>query len=171
MDTKFAIEFEKSVRFLVTNLPETEEDSRKPILFHNIQVGEFLYNSNYSRDIVLAGLLHDTLEWSHANESEIVSFFGENVLRLIKACTKNDTIQDKNEKTRELISRCVKEGEDALVVKSADILDSFRWYAEQMNEGEIQYCVRNARMILELKPAQFEDKIFSELENWLIRYS
>jgi (p)ppGpp synthase/HD superfamily hydrolase len=167
MNTELGIEFEKAVRFLVANLPETEAGSKKPVLFHNIRVGVYLYERKYSRDVVVAGLLHDTLEWSEASEEVLRELFGETVLRLIRANTKDDSILDKEEKTRELITRCVKEGEEALIVKTADILDSYRWYTEQNNEKGLGYCERNTSAILKYKPEAFTDPIFKELEGWL----
>jgi hypothetical protein len=77
-----------------------------------------------------------------------------------------DTIEDKEEKTNELIKRCVQTGQDALIVKTADIIDSFKWYFGQNNQDELQYCLRNANAILKFKPADFNDKIFDELKNW-----
>jgi ATP-dependent RNA circularization protein (DNA/RNA ligase family) len=92
--------------------------------------------------------------------------FGENVLKLVLANTKDDTIKDKYEKTTELIQRCVKNGQDALVVKTADILDSFKWYASQDNIEQLKYCMRNANAIFKYKENDFVDPIFDELKTW-----
>jgi hypothetical protein len=42
------VEFEKAVRLLVKHFPVSEESSRKPVLFHDIRVGMYLYEHNYS---------------------------------------------------------------------------------------------------------------------------
>jgi len=136
-------------------------------LFHDIRVGVFLYNGGYSEDVVLAGLLHDAIEWSSATEEMVRDEFGETVLKLVLANTKNDTIKDKDKKTAELIQRCVKNGQDALIVKTADILDSFKWYASQDNVGELKYCMRNADAIFKYKEKDFVDPIFDELATWI----
>ncbi len=92
--------------------------------------------------------------------------FGATALRLVLANTKDDTIEDKYEKTDELIRRCVKNGQDALIIKTADILDSFKWYASQDNQGELGYCMRNANAIFRYKESDFVDPIFDELAIW-----
>jgi len=165
------IQFEKAVRLLVEHMPVSDEESRKPVLFHDIRVGVYLYEQGYSRDIVLAGVLHDAIEWSSADAELLEEEFGDRVMKLIYANTKDDTIQDSHEKTQELIRRCVHNGQDALIIKTADILDSFKWYSSQNNEDQLRYCMRNARAIFEHKPDEFDDKVFNEFEKWSKKYA
>jgi len=166
MTKSLNIKFENGVRFLVQQFPPSDESSRKPVLFHDIRVGVYLYNHDYSEDIVLAGLLHDAIEWASATEDIIKDEFGENVSRLVLANTKDDTIEDKNGKIAELIQRCVKNGQDALIIKTADILDSFKWYASQNSIDQLKYCMRNANAIFKYKENYFVDPIFNELATW-----
>lgn len=166
MVQSMALEFERAVRWMSQHLPVSEEGSRKPILFHDIRVGMYLYEKEYSQEIVLAGLLHDMLEWSTVREEMLRQEFGDNITRLVKANTKDDSILVKTEKTQELVQRCVAAGQEALIIKAADILDSFQWYSSQKNLSELEYCLRNAQAIFELKPAEFNDKIFEELKLW-----
>lgn len=172
MSQSLNIQFEKAVRILAEYMPLSDGNSRKPILFHDIRVGVYLYENGYSEDIVLAGVLHDAIEWSQVDEQLLRDEFGDNVVRLIYACTKDDSIIDKTEKTNELIERCVENGEDALIVKAADIIDSFKWYASQNNEDELKnHCVKNANAIFKFKPDNFNDKIFAELKSWQERFA
>ena len=165
------IEIDRAIRFLVRYLPPSDASSRKPILPHNVRVGNFLreraLERGYSQEMVLAGFLHDVLEWSNANEDTLRKAFGEEIVRLVWASTKDDSIEDKEEKRRELIARCVAEGPEALAVKTADILDSFRFYTEVENESELHgHCIPFADEILRAKPAQWNDPIFDELREW-----
>lgn len=171
MTKSLNIQFEKAVRLLVEHFPISDETSRKPVLFHDIRVGVYLYEHGYSEDIILAGLLHDALEWSSAPKQLLVDEFGEQVVRLVMASTKDDSITDKHEKTKELITRCIDNGEEALIVKTADILDSFKWYSSQKNVDQLKYCMRNANAIFAHKPDTFNDKIFNELQTWKERFS
>ncbi len=172
MSKSLNTQFEKAVRILAEYMPVSDENSRKPILFHDIRVGVYLYEHGYSEDIVLAGVLHDTIEWSGATEQLLRDEFGDSVVRLILASTKDDTIVDKAEKTNELIQRCVRNGQDALIVKVADILDSFKWYSNQNNEDELKnHCMKNAEAIFRFKPKDFDDKIFDELKSWQERFA
>src|SRR5262245_59361466 len=138
MNPSFNLNCEKALRLLAAHMPPSEEGSRKPILFHDIRVGVYLYENGYSENIVLGGLLHDALEWSSISEKLLQDEFGGEITRLVKASTKDDSITDKEEKINELIKRCVDNGQDALIVKAADILDSFKWYSQQKNTDELQ---------------------------------
>ncbi|MFA7209048.1 MAG: HD domain-containing protein [Parcubacteria group bacterium] len=171
MSKKLSVGFERAVRFLAEHMPASDENSRKPILFHDIRVGVYLYENGYPQDIVLAGVLHDAIEWSDADERMLRDEFGDEVARLVSASTKDESIADKEEKTNELIQRCVRNGQDALIVKVADILDSFKWYAGQNNGDELKnHCVKNADLILKYKPGNFDDRIFAELKIWRDRF-
>ncbi|MFA6388801.1 MAG: HD domain-containing protein [Patescibacteria group bacterium] len=165
MQKKLNIEFEKAVRLLATHFPLSDTNSRKPILFHSIRVGVYLYEKSYAQEIVLAGLLHDALEWSNITKDLLRSEFGDHITRLILANTKNDTITDNENKTNELIQRCVQAGQDALIVKTADIIDSYKWYTNQKNAEELNYCTRCVQAIFKFKPATFNDLIFKELKS------
>ena len=169
-EIQLGIEFERAVRFLAERMPISDEHARKPVLFHNVRVGTYLYENGYSHDIVIAGILHDAIEFAGVLKEELAKEFGEEITRLVRASTKDDTIEDKGEKTRELIQRCVQNGEDALIVKTADILDSFKWYSRLGNRDQLDYCKRNADAIFEYKPEEFSDDIFAELKIWRERY-
>ena len=160
------IEFEKAVRLLVRSMPVSHEGTRKPMLFHGIRVGVYLYERGYSRDIVLAGVLHDLLEDTEVTEQELTDAFGDNVSRLVRASTKDRSIENGSDRTEELIRRCIENGEDALIVKAADILDSFMYYSGEKDTDEIRYCLRNAEALFRGKPERFTDTIFMELKMW-----
>ena len=103
----------------------------KPTLFHGIRVGIYLYTNGYSQDIVIAGFLHDIFEDTSVKEEELIHHFGVEVTRLVSACTKDRKIKDSDERIEELIQRCAQQGENALIVKTADILDSFSYYTKK----------------------------------------
>lgn len=158
------IKFEKAVNFLNKHIPLNDKNSRKPIVPHDIRVGTYLYENGYKDDIVIAGILHDIIEWSEINEELLKKEFGNNITKLVMANTRKSSID-------ELIKRCVENGQDALIIKTADIIDSFKWYFSQNNKKELQYCIKNANAILELKPDNFDNKIFDELKTWKDKFS
>ena len=171
MDKTLNIEFENAVRLLVEYLPISDETSRKPILFHDIRVGVYLYEGGYSRDIVLAGLLHDLFENSNFDKELLKKEFGENVVRLVMASSKDESIE-KPQRNEEMIKRCVIEGQDALIVKVADTLDSFKYYSRVDNQDQLQnHCVKVTELIFKYKPADYTDKIFDELREWQVKFS
>ena len=162
-----ALECERAIRFVSEKMPISDSSSRKPILFHNVRVGVALYQKGYPEPVVVAGILHDTLEFAGVSEEKLRNTFGDEIARLVRANTKDDSIVDKEEKTHELISRCVATGEHALIIKTADILDSFEWYTRLNNAGELDYCRRNATAILRHKPDSFQDPLFKEFLPWI----
>jgi (p)ppGpp synthase/HD superfamily hydrolase len=164
---EFNVAFESAIRFMVENFPVSTEDSRKPVLFHDIRVGVYLYENGYDEEIVLAGLLHDAIEWSGATAEMVEEKFGKRVLELILANSMDDSIEDAEKKTEELIKRCVNAGQEALIIKTADILDSYGWYTAQKKDSQLEYCKRNAEAILKFKPEDFDDTIFGELKKYL----
>jgi len=167
MKESLDIEFEKAVRMLVKYFPVSEENSRKPILFHDIRVGAYLYENNYSRDIVLAGVLHDALEFSEITEKMLLDEFGESILKIIKADSKDRSIENSEERINELIKRCADSGQDALIVKIADTIDSFKHYTKTNNQDELQnYCMKTASAIFKYMSVDFNDPIFDELKKW-----
>lgn len=166
MSQSLSMTFEKAVRFLSEYMPPYDENIRKPILFHDIRVGVYLYENGYASNIILAGVLHDAIEWSAITEQKLRDEFGDNISKLVLANTKNDSIIDKKEKINELIKRCIQNGQEALIIKAADILDSFKWYSNQNNKDELQYCMQNTNAIFKFKPNNFNDKIFNELKRW-----
>lgn len=170
MSLSLNIEFEKAIRLLSKYMPVADETTRKPVLFHGLRVGIYLYERNYSEDIILAGVLHDILEDTEITQEELRAEFGDTVTKLVQASTKDDSVA-KEEKTEELIKRCVSNGQDALIVKAGDILDSFKWYNSQNNKGEIEYCMKNANAIFTHKPTDFNDPIFTELETWQRKFA
>ena len=160
------IEMEKAMRLLAEHMPVSDENSRKPILAHDIRVGVYLYENNYSQEIILAGILHDALEFCDLSQQQLKDEFGEEVLNLVKSCTKKSEIEDANERIDELVLRCASSGKDALIIKAADTLDSFKYYTKENNKEELEYCQKNAEAIFKYLPGGVEDKVFEELKKW-----
>ncbi len=156
-------DFEIAVAFLCQVMPVGEE-RKKPLLMHALRVGMYLFSHGYSRDIVIGGLLHDGLEWSDASEETIRKQFGDRVMEIVEANTKDRTMTDPVARRREYIDHCVQTGEDALIVKIADTLDSYRFYQAIGNSEELARSIDIAKIILEKRPPHFHDKIFKELE-------
>ncbi len=161
---ELGMQCEKAVQLLCASMPVGEE-RKKPLLMHSLRVGMFLYEKNYSRDIVLGGLLHDVLEWTESSETVVRDTFGDAILAIVKANTKNREITDPAERRREYINRCIETGEDALIVKAADVLDSFRFYTATGNAEEIRRCKDMVKAIFEKLPETFRDPIFGLLRD------
>lgn len=137
------------------------ESPNKPVIPHALRVGELLYEKGFSDDVVNAGLLHDLLEWSDTAEQTILDNFGDHVVALIKANTKDRRIEDKQARRQAQIDACLKIGDDALAIKITDNIDSFRYYSKMKNgkEKELQRC-RDWNDLLEKNISDRLRKIF-----------
>lgn len=160
---------EDALRLLSTSMPITETDSLKPELFHSIRVGMSLYQHGCSMEIVVAGLLHDLLEETEISIDYVTERFGTEVSAIVQSCTKDRSITDSQERIEELIGRCIQKGEKALLVKTADILDSYQWYERTNNSGELLYCSRNANLILSAVDTS-SHVLFQDLAEWYSKY-
>jgi len=166
MQKTLDIEIEKAIRLIIKYLPISDENTRKPVLFHGIRVGTYLYEKNYSREIILAGFLHDTIEFSNIDEQMLTKEFGEDVTKIVLASTKNKALE-KDQINEELIKRCAENGKNALIVKTADTIDSFKYYSKINNTDQLQnHCLVTANLIFKYLPNNIEDPIFDELKKW-----
>lgn len=166
MDKKeLGFECEKAIGFLSKYM--INDNWKKPALFHSIRVGTHLFEQGYERDIVIAGFLHDVLEdGTDISEEVLQAEFGEEVLRIVKANSKDEAIEDKQERKKDLINRCIEAGEDASIVKAADILDNFFYYEMTENEDELlHHCVPHAELLLTRLPESFTNGVFGRLKN------
>lgn len=166
MKENLSIKFEKAIKLISEHFPISDENSRKSVLFHDIRVGIYLYENGYSDDVVLAGILHDTIEWSDITKEILEKEFGEEIIRLVLANSKNKNIE-KIKRNEEMIKRCVEVGSSALIIKIADTIDSFKWYYSEKNENQLlNHCLKIAGLILKYKPKDFKDKILDKLIFW-----
>jgi len=164
MTNNLDIQFEKAIRLLTQHMPISDENTRKPVIFHDIRVGVYLYNNGYSENIVMAGILHDTIEWSDITEKMLKREFGDKITELVLANSKDSTIE-KEKRNEDMVKRCVQTGMDALIIKTADILDSFHYYSKINNIEQLKnHCLVVAKLILDNKPLEWNDKIFGQLQ-------
>lgn len=168
MDTQKSldIEIEEAIRMLASYMPVSTADSKKSPFFHDVRVGTYLYNKEYPRDIILAGFLHDALEHSETPKEEIKKEFGENVLALVKANSKDYSIDDSWQRVEEMTSRAGQAGKDALIIRAADTINSFKHYTQTQNENQLSYCRKNAEEIFKYKTDEINDPVFEELREW-----
>ena len=164
MNTTRDLLCERAIVFLTNHVALSDAHSRKPRLMHAMRVGMFVYNRGWGDEIVVAGFLHDTIEWEGVTADIIADEFGTQVTSIVLANTRDRTHEHVVE---DMIRRCVACGKDALIVKVADIIDSFMWYTAQRNTHElIHHCAKTAQIILKYKPQEWQDEIFDELTAW-----
>jgi (p)ppGpp synthase/HD superfamily hydrolase len=63
-----------------------------PYIAHPAEVMQILTENNCSRDVIAAGILHDTIEDTATKPEEIESLFGEAVARIVAAESENKSL-------------------------------------------------------------------------------
>lgn len=119
-------EFDRAIVFLVLRAAERETLPAASLL-HSIRVGLYLQQSGASREVVLAGLLHDIIEDTHATEKDVKDHFGSRVAELVSAMTVKKEL-DSQAGNRDSVDRCQRLGRDALIIKAADLVDNLHFY-------------------------------------------
>ena len=83
----------------------------------------------------MAGFLHDLLEDTDCELSEIEKEFGERMAKLVSACTFDENIEDYQERWRKLVSNIKRVGRAAMIIKLADQMDNLPYYALISDDG------------------------------------
>lgn len=79
--------------------------SGEPAILHSLEVASIISSMTKDEDIMIAGVLHDTIEDTGASEEEIRLMFGDRVCQLVLSETENkrkDTPPEKTWKTRKI---------------------------------------------------------------------
>jgi (p)ppGpp synthase/HD superfamily hydrolase len=154
---------EEAIKVLVEYMPPADT-LIKPTLLHSVRVGTYLYENGYSQNIVLSGYLHDVIEDTEIENGFIEKKFGKEVLDIILANSKDTSVTENS--NEELLQRCLSYGEEALIVKAADILDNYKYYNRMDDHKGLVYCSRNTEYLLKIVPSNFEDVIFTKLKEF-----
>lgn len=166
------LEAEKAIRLISKYFQKSSLKDKKFRLFHSIRVGTYLYENWYKKDIVIAWFLHDIIEFTKISKNEILNEFSKEIYELIIANSKNDSIKDSKKRIDDLIKRTCLHWNDAIIIKCADLIDSFKWYTQiEENKELINRWIQNIKAILKYKPNWFDDKIFDELMIWYKKYN
>lgn len=152
--------FEQAVSLLCQH-PHVHKERKKSLIMHSLRVGMYLYNNDYPEDVVIGGLLHDMFEWTDNPEQTIKDEYGQKVFDIVQANTKNRDIENVDERRKDYVDRCAAVGDEALIVKAVDVLDSYQFYQATENQEEIDRSVAIAKLIVE---TGLKDKIVDELK-------
>lgn len=148
-------EIERAIHFLVHAIEDSGSTS-KPVILHSIRVGLYLYELGYGKEIILGGVLHDLLEDSAIELTDLQKEFGEEVAKLVQATSFNEDLEDKKERYFQTFERCSKLGKSALVIKAADLYDN-SFYHHLVEDGKLarwllwklNHFLTNTRSLLE----------------------
>ncbi len=99
-----------------------------PAYIHSLRVEQLLKDHGLSDEVCLAGLLHDIIEDSKTTEVELAAEgFPEDVIRLIKLCSHDKTIVNRDLRWMLMIVGLVRaDNPAAWSIKIADVLDNLK---------------------------------------------
>ena len=130
-----------------------------PYLAHPIRVAlAVLMHSGTTEDMVVAALLHDTVEDTSVTPEEIQAKFGENVSNLVCELT-NSTKRLRvsweviKRIDRERLAQC---SDQAKVIKMVDRIDNLRSCGEASREWRVQYAKESLRLVTVIGEADLQ---------------
>ncbi len=162
-DRSFDFELDRALTLMAKTVDALGHNP-KPVVLHCARVALSLYERGYGREVVIAGVLHDLIEDTTLPPEEIGREFGDEVLRLVKANTFDESIADPTERYREMFARCAAAGRGALLVKAADILDNSHYYRLTDDEDSYRRVLAKMRDFIDLsEDALRGEQVWEEL--------
>lgn len=158
-------ELQKAIKFLVFSIEKSGKNP-KPVITHSIRTAFYLDYLGYSKDTVIAGLLHDLPEDSEVTLEDIEDRFGEKVRKLVASCTFDKKIEDKTERYKDSLDKAVKSGKEALVLRAADLLDNSHYYHLVKDEETYKRLLDKLDYFLQVsKKIISKEKVYKDLFN------
>jgi (p)ppGpp synthase/HD superfamily hydrolase len=121
---------QKAIRFAVKTHEVYQKQKRKgkdiPYIVHPFTVGLILARAGAGEDVIIAGILHDTIEDSHKDhkvtKGMIAERFGAEVAELVDSVTEHHKELSWEERKQEALEHVKFFSHDSLLLKSADII-------------------------------------------------
>lgn len=154
---------------------QTRKGKQVPYIIHPLGVGLILSQAGAAEDIIIAGILHDTIEDTDITREDIRKEFGEDVARIVDDVTEQDKGLPWEERKRLAMEHVKDMKQDSLLVKSADLLhnmtDQINDYAiegedifKRFNATKEMQATRYKNVVLELKKSWPQNPLLSDLE-------
>jgi (p)ppGpp synthase/HD superfamily hydrolase len=110
-----------------------------PYLEHPLDVAHFLWRNKFSPEIIASGYCHDLLEDTKCPEHTIKEHCNDEVLRIVKAVSNDESLSDKKDwelKKSKYIKSVEKGGEKAIAVCIADkICNLYSFFKQYKIDG------------------------------------
>lgn len=155
---------QKAIKFAIKTHEVYEKQKRKgkdiAYITHPLTVGILLATVNASENVIVAGILHDTVEDSKDEKKVtpkmITERFGKEVSKLVMSVTEQNKKLSWEVRKKEALKHIKKFSYESLLLKSADILS---------NDTElVEDYKKDGEQIFERFKASKEDKLKSELK-------
>ena len=152
----------------------------EPYVLHPLSVGIILSRADAEENVVVAGILHDTIEdcdpYGSVTKEIIAKEFGKDVARMVNDVTEQDKSLPWAERKSHALEHIKDMKDDSIMVKSADVLNNltdqiadYKELGEKMFERfnakkEVQ-LQRYQKLATEIKKAYPTSPLLPELEN------
>ena len=117
-------------------------DDRHEDVRHPVEVACLLHEAGYSDEVVAAGVLHDVLEETDTESSDLVARFGAEVAALVADVSDDPSIEDETERKAALRRQVAGAGDRAAAVFAADKVSKTRELRERMARDRFQRADR-----------------------------
>jgi myo-inositol-1(or 4)-monophosphatase len=138
-----------------------------PYIVHPVEVMAILAANGQHDEILIAGLLHDTIEDTGTKPEEIEALFGRRILDLVQAESENKDLAWK-ERKRAAIDHLRSASPEVKMVCCADKLSNLRsMYADQKEKGEALWERFNApKSEIKWYYGEIRDAVWGSLSNY-----
>lgn len=121
--------------------------SGDPYIIHPISVANKISNNHQEQSLIIAALLHDTIEDCDVKYEDILQHFGRNVAELVKSVTNSCFEGSRAGRKLAEFSRIAKCSTNAKILKLYDRLDNVEDLESRMISGNAtkSFCVLYAR--------------------------
>jgi hypothetical protein len=116
-------DIDRAIRALSFAVDFAGNGSQKPVVLHSVRVALLLRELGYSRDIQVAGALHDIIDDTTYPLHDVAHDFGDGVAEIVAANTFDTSIEDWAERYQEGMGRCIEAGPAPAIVKAVDLFD------------------------------------------------
>jgi (p)ppGpp synthase/HD superfamily hydrolase len=119
---------------LVLHRHQKRKGTEIPYASHPITLAMLLIDAKLDEDIVVAALLHDTIEDTSLEESELKAKYGQRVYDMVMACTEKDQSQQWEMRKKHTVSKFSLLSDDAKWIVLADKLHNLYSMSYQHNK-------------------------------------
>lgn len=130
-------EIEKAIVFITERFLKCQINE-KPVILHSIMVGTKLMELGQSKNVVIAGFLHDLVEDSDTSINDVKEEFGSKVAKLVGSLTMDCEIKDYKPRYQKFIKNVIKAGQEAILIKIIDQMDNLPYYAYVLDSDKQQ---------------------------------
>ena len=97
-----------------------------PFVIHPLEVASLLYNMGHPDVVIAAGVLHDAVEDTAAEVTDLERHFGGEIAALVEAMTEEPDVDDYAERKARLRRQIAEAGPEATAIYAADKVTKVR---------------------------------------------